>query len=76
MDCYSIRRVRIDKIILSDRNAIEGTTLNIDERDLCAHILSDKHLKSVKLEVAQPAESVRIISVKDILEPRASLNDA
>ena len=76
MDCYSIRRVRIDKIILSDRNAIEGTTLNIDERDLCAHILSDKHLKSVKLEVAHPGESVRIIPVKDILEPRARLNDA
>ena len=76
MDRYSIRRVRIEKIILSDRNAIEGTTLNIDERDLCSHILSDKHLKSVKLEVAHPGESVRIIPVKDILEPRARLNDA
>ena len=76
MDYYNIKRVMIEKIVLSNKNEIEGTTLKVNESDLCSHILSDKHLKSVKLEVAHPGDSVRIIPVKDILEPRARLDDA
>ena len=70
-----MRRVKIDKIVLSDRNAIEGSTLSVNEKELCAHLLEDRHLKSVSLEVAHPGESVRIIPIKDIPEPRARLDE-
>lgn len=75
MNNYCVRRVKITDIQLSDKNVVNGTTLNINERELCSLLLEDRHLKSIKLEVARPGESVRIIPIKDILEPRARLNE-
>ena len=34
---------------------------------------SDPNIKDVKLAIARPGESVRIIPVKDVIEPRLSL---
>lgn len=71
MDHYIEKRIKIEDIEASNRNAIEGTKLFFNAEELRAEILEDRHLKDVQFEIARPGESVRIVPIKDILEPRA-----
>ena len=75
MELFRLRRIKIANITLSNRNAVENGNLYINEVELRAMLLEDRHLKDVRIEVARPGESVRIVPVKDILEPRSRLND-
>ena len=75
METYHLRRIKINDIQLSDKNAIVDGTLYVNAPELRSHLLEDRYLKGVKLEVARPGESVRIVPVKDILEPRARLDE-
>ena len=75
METYHLRRIKINDIQLSDKNAIVDGTLYVNAPELRSHLLEDRYLKDVKLEVARPGESVRIVPVKDILEPRARLDE-
>ena len=46
---------------------------HINTDDVIAQLKSDLNVKDVKIDIARPGESVRIIPVKDVIEPRLSL---
>ncbi len=49
---------------------LKDGTLQVDREDLLAFVADDENLKSIKAEIALPGESVRIIPVKDAIQPR------
>ncbi|NIO15649.1 MAG: beta-aspartyl-peptidase [Deltaproteobacteria bacterium] len=52
---------------------VEKGKLLIDGDGLIGLLKSDPNIEDVKLDIAHPGESVRIIPVKDVIEPRLSL---
>lgn len=74
MESFVLRRVRIDDVQFGEKSGVEGTRLTVSERELRELLLEDRFLKDVKVEIARPGESKRIVPIKDILEPRAKLD--
>jgi glycine reductase complex component B subunit alpha and beta len=50
--------------------------LSVDRAALAAHLLEDRRLASVDLELAAPGEACRIGPVFDVVEPRAKVDPA
>ena len=66
--------VQINDIQFASESKVENGTIYVNAEELKALLLEDENLKSVELEVAKPGESVRIMPVKDVIEPRVKVN--
>jgi glycine reductase len=67
-------RIPVENIDWGPTTSVEGTTLQINRRELQAAIQgSDPRIASVAVELARPGESVRIIPIKDVIEPRVKV---
>lgn len=69
-----LRKVLIQDIVFDEENKIEGHVLHLCRELLEKVVMEDSRIKSVTFEIARPGESVRILPVKDVIEPRAKLN--
>lgn len=67
--------VYIKDIKFGDRTYVQNGILTICKEELLGKLTNDI-FSSIDLELARPGESVRIIPVKDVIEPRAKVNDA
>ncbi len=56
--------------------ALRDGALTVDRAALAAHLLADRRLTSVDLELAAPGEACRIGPVFDVVEPRAKRDPA
>lgn len=65
--------VHINDMKFSNKTAVNGECLEINKDELIALIKDDPLVTSVELHIAKPGESVRIIPVKDVLEPRCKV---
>ncbi len=63
-----IHDIRFDKI-----SKIEKGILYVNREELIGLLKEDENIKSVTLDIAKPGESVRIIPVKDVIEPRVKV---
>lgn len=61
--------VEIRDVCFGEKNDIVEGTLIIDRQGLTEY-LSDPALSKIHVELAKPGDSVRIIPVKDVIEPR------
>lgn len=68
-----IGRIKIHDIQLGSQTCIESGVLTVDKAGLTAELKEDHRIKEVKLDVARPGEKVRIIPVKDVIEPRVKI---
>lgn len=66
-----LRKIHIKDIVFSDENKLVNGTLYVNYDSLCEIIKEDKRIEEVSLCIARPGESVRIVPVKDVIEPRA-----
>ena len=62
--------IPINDIQFGAESKVENGTIYVNADELKALILEDENLKSVELDIARPGESVRIMPVKDVIEPR------
>lgn len=65
--------VPINDMKFSSKTAVNGKCLEINKDELIALIKEDALIKDVELHIAKPGDSIRIIPVKDVLEPRAKV---
>ncbi len=65
--------IYINDIKFSDLSKVENGTLYVNKEEIEAMILEDENVKSVKVEIAKPGESIRITPVKDVIEPRVKV---
>ncbi|HPF18105.1 MAG: glycine/sarcosine/betaine reductase component B subunit [Eubacteriales bacterium] len=68
-----LRKVQIKDVVLGEVNRLADGILLIDTGELETLILEDHRIRSVSFDIARPGESVRILPVKDVIEPRAKL---
>jgi len=69
-----IGRIVINDIKFGDECSVNNGVLTVDKKGLIAHLKEDERIKDVTLDVAKPGEKVRIIPVKDVIEPRVKIN--
>ncbi|MCL2069226.1 MAG: glycine/sarcosine/betaine reductase component B subunit, partial [Oscillospiraceae bacterium] len=68
-------RLEVGNIFIKDvqfgaKTEIKGGVLYVDKDEICKVAGADDRIKSVEVFLARPGESVRIIPVKDVIEPR------
>ncbi len=66
-------KITVSDLGFSSPTRLENDKLFIDTEELTALLQSDPNIRDVRLAIARPGESVRIIPVKDVIEPRLSL---
>ncbi len=67
-------RIPIEDIEWGRQTSVEGKTLQINQQELIEKIRgSDSRITSIMAELARPGESLRIIPVKDVIEPRVKV---
>lgn len=67
-----LRKAKIKGLEWGSPTRVEDHILYVDKEELCAH-LADDRIVSWDCDIARPGESVRIIPVKDVIEPRVKL---
>lgn len=70
---YELRKISVRDIKFGDVSGIDHGVLTVASQQIIDLIKEDKRVKSVDLHIARPGESVRIMPVKDVIEPRAKL---
>lgn len=68
-----LRKVVINDIQFGNECKVTDGCLFVDPKKLEDMVLDDSRVKSVSFDIARPGESVRIVPVKDVIEPRAKL---
>ncbi|OPY15184.1 MAG: Glycine reductase complex component B subunits alpha and beta [Syntrophus sp. PtaB.Bin001] len=67
--------IPIEEIAWGRKTMIEGNVLQIHREELIRKTRGeDARISSIAAELARPGESVRIIPVKDVIEPRVKVN--
>jgi len=66
--------IDIEDIVFSDKTCVEGKRLMVCQQEIVDLVLQETKIESVKLDIALPGESTRILSVKDVIEPRVKLD--
>ncbi len=64
--------VRIDDVRFGEKDFIEDGVLHINKDGMLA-FLSNPKLTNIDVDIARPGESVRIVPVKDVVEPRIKM---
>jgi glycine reductase len=68
-----LHKVKITGLAFADRTYASGGILYVNKNEAEAVIAEDKRFTKVGIDLASPGESVRIIPVKDAVEPRVKL---
>lgn len=66
--------IQIKDIQFAAESKVKDGTIFVNTDELKALLMEDENLKSVSFDIARPGESVRIIPVKDVLEPRVKVS--
>ena len=71
-------RLELGKIFIEDVQfgqvtEVKDAVLYINKEEMLKEIGGDEHIKSIDLDIVRPGESVRIIPVKDVIEPRVKV---
>lgn len=72
-------RLELGKIFIKDVQfgavtEVKDSVLYINKEEMLKEIGGDEHIKSIDLDIVRPGESVRIIPVKDVIEPRVKVD--
>lgn len=69
-----LRKINIKDIVFGEKTFVEKGILYINKDEITNLILEDERLSTVTMDIAKPGDSIRIIPVKDVIEPRAKLS--
>jgi glycine reductase complex component B subunit alpha and beta len=68
-----IGRIYIKDIQLGKELSVQDGVLTVNKEGLISHLKEDERIKDILIDVAKPGEKVRIIPVKDVIEPRVKI---
>ena len=69
-----LHKVRIKDLQWGERTCVRDGVLYVNKEEACACGAKEKRFAKVDLELARPGESIRIIPVKDVVEPRVKMD--
>jgi len=67
-------KIYIKDVVFGETTRVENGVLYVNKQELVNLLLEDQRLASVEIELAKPGEEVRIIPVKDVIEPRVKVS--
>lgn len=67
-----LRNIAIKDVRFGARTEVQGDVLYVNKQEMVDH-LKDERLVSIDVDFAKPNESVRIVPVKDVIEPRVKV---
>jgi glycine reductase len=65
-----LHKVKVNKLAWGERTAVKDGVLTVNKQELLSLLSGDERLARVDVDFAVPGESVRILPVKDVIEPR------
>ncbi len=68
-----LHKVKVSKLAWGDKTAVRDGVLFVNKEELVSMLSEDERLAKVDVELAMPGESVRILPVKDVIEPRCKI---
>lgn len=68
-----LRNITIRDIVFDEENRIVNHVLYLCKDTLREVVMEDSRVMEVDFDIARPGESVRILPVKDVIEPRAKM---
>jgi len=68
-----IGRIYIKDIQLGNETSVIDGVLTVDKEGLISNLKEDERIQGILIDVARPGEKVRIIPVKDVIEPRVKV---
>lgn len=68
-----LEKLRVTDVRWGDSTGFADGVLTVDKVELAELLMKDPDLEDVTLELVRPGESVRIIPVKDVIQPRCKL---
>lgn len=68
-----LKKIEINDISFAQKTEIKDSTLYINKEKLLDEINGNEEIKSIEIDLVKPGDSVRIIPVKDVIEPRVKL---
>ena len=69
-----IGRIYIKDIQLGRETYVKDGILTVDQQGLINKLKEDERITDVKIDIARPGEKIRIIPVKDVIEPRVKIS--
>ncbi len=66
--------IKIRDVQFGEQTIVKNSTLYVNKNELIALALQDNRLSKADVELARPGEEVRIIPIKDVIEPRVKVN--
>ena len=69
-----LHKVAVKDAQWGDKTHVDGGVLYVKKEEALAVVLQDARFVKADLEIARPGESVRIIPVKDVIEPRVKMD--
>ncbi|OWZ83697.1 glycine/sarcosine/betaine reductase component B subunit [Natranaerobius trueperi] len=70
----TLEKVKVDDLVLGGNTMISGTTLTVNRDEIIEKIKEDGRIAKVNIDTAKPGESVRVISVREVIEPRVKVD--
>jgi len=71
----NLERVEVDEVTFGQENSFDDGLLTIDKKELLDEIEHDHRITSLNAEIVRPGESVRVMPVKDVVEPRVKVDE-
>src|SRR6056297_385211 len=68
-----LKKIEIDDISFAEKTEIKDNVLYINKEELLDNIDGEDDVKSIEIDLVKPGDSVRIIPVKDVIEPRVKV---
>ena len=70
----SVETVKISNIQFGDSTELRGGVLYVSKADILAFAEQESCFETLKIDIARPGESVRIINVVDVVQPRCKVS--
>lgn len=69
-----LRKINIQDIVFGPNIEVVDGVLYINKDEIINMLMEDERILEIEMDIAKPGDSIRIIPVKDVIEPRAKLN--
>lgn len=69
-----IGNFQVNDVIFGDVTTFKDGVLTINKKECIDFVMEDSHITEADIEIARPGESIRIVPIKEAIEPRVKLN--
>ncbi|WP_437130264.1 glycine/sarcosine/betaine reductase component B subunit [Peptostreptococcus russellii] len=68
-----LRKIPINDIRFGDETKVDCTTLVLNKEEIIEELKKIPNVKDIKIDLAKPGDKTRIIPVKDVIQPRCTI---